>query len=290
MAQRVTAFVDNAGDILADNAGAVIRLERDTLVTFPAPGVVSTTALVSGTDRYEIYDASGTSTSWYRFRIQTALGVALTDYSTPFQVIARTPIATLGSVKLRLGSGATSTDDDVLQQFVDSVNDQFVRHIGYYPGPSTDTSRTYHGRDAVRNGYRLWIPGGVRTVTGLTIGESTTATETAATLTDISLGPTPRRAGEPYWYIDFHDQVTGSWSYYPFGYGNVTVTGLFGWAQVPDELVDWASMQVVRRWKSRATGDPDVVGNDEFGNAIISYRLPAELRRALDAYRIPTVH
>jgi hypothetical protein len=292
MAQQIVLHVQNAGDLLATaayGAGAVARLHRDTTAAFAAPTSVTTVALVSGTDRYEVWDADGTASSWYRFRVENSGGTEVSDWSVPFQVLTQQPIATLAGVKLRLGAGATPVDDDALTPHIKAVNDAFIRHIGYYPGPSTDTTRTYHGRDAVRNGHRLWIPGGIRTLTGMTVGASTGATATAATSTDWSLGPTPTRSGEPYWYVEWVDVTTGNWSHYPFGFGNVVMTGLFGWASVPDELIEWAESQVVRRWKARATGDADVVGSDEFGQAIISYRLPAELRRVLDAYRMPEI-
>ena len=83
------------------------------------------------------------------------------------------------------------------------------------------------------------------------------------------------------------DVTTGSWGYFPHGYSNVVITGYFGWSSVPAELVQRATLESVRHWKARATGDADVVGSDEFGNQIISYRFPAELRRVLDRYRYP---
>src|SRR3989304_1720346 len=105
-------------------------------------------------------------------------------------------------------------------------------------------------------------------------------------------GPRPppppcARRGEPYHYIEFVDVTPGSWGYSPHGYSNVVITGYFGWSSVPAELVQRATLESVRHWKARATGDADVVGPDEFGNQIISYRFPAELRRVLDRYRYP---
>lgn len=286
MAIKVVVHVENAADWLVANAAARFRLDRDTTAAFAAPTEVVTTVLVSGTDRYEAWDAGGVTTSWYRFRIEDANDVAISAWSTPWQVLASQPIATLASVKLRLGSGATATDDDVLQAIIDGVNSSIIARIGYWPGPSTDTTRVFHGKDAI--GPRLWTPGGVRVLTSFTVGASTGAAQTAATVTDVITGPESYllRPGEPYHYIEWKDVCAGAWSSWPVAYSNVTITGLFGWGQVPDDLVHVATAMAVRRWKSRNSGDADQLGSDEFGSLIISDRMPAEWRRVIDSYKL----
>ena len=207
MSIKVTVQVDGAADWLVASADARFRLDRDTTAAFAAATEVVTTVLVSGTERYEVWDASGTTTSWYRFRIEGATDNALSGWSTPFQVIEDQQIATLASVKLALGSGAVSGDDDVLSFYVTGVNEAIIHRIGYYPGPSSDTTRSYDGKDAVSasvsgDARRLWIPGGVRAVTSLTLG-ATAAAGTAATSTAYGLFPRSHllRPGEPYHYI-----------------------------------------------------------------------------------------
>jgi hypothetical protein len=287
VAIKVIVTVTGAADILSNDATAVIRLDRDTTSAFLAPTEVTTTAILTGVERYEIWDVGATTTSWFRFQIESGAGVALSGLSIPWQVITPQPIATLASVKLRLGSGASSTDDDVLQSIIDGVNGAITQRIGYYPGPSSDTSRVYHGMDAVHGGRRLWLPGGVRSITALTLASSTLGAQTAATLTDFMLGPAAYelRPAEPYHYIEFKDVTTGNWSYFPDGYENVTATGTFGWGIVPDDLIHVASAMALRRWKARNSGDVDVLGSDEFGSAVISDRMPIEWRRVIDSYR-----
>lgn len=292
MAQRVVVQVENAADWLSGNSNARFRLDRSASggAAFTTSTEVTTTVLVSGTDRYEVYDANGTGTSWYRFRIEDNADVALSDWTTPFQVTARQPIATLASVKVALGPGAVATDDDVLSLFIDGINGRIVQRIGYYPGPSSDTSRTYHGKDAVRNRKRLWIPGGVRSVTTLSIATSTGGSATAATSTDYVLGPDSYdlRPGEPYHWIEFVDVTTGSHSSFAHGYSNVVIAGLFGWGAVPDDLVSVATSWAVHDWKTRNTGGVGVVGSEDFGFTDIS-RLPFEWRRVIDSYRFVRV-
>ena len=288
MSIKVVVHIGNATDWLTADATASYRLDRDTTAAFAAPTEVTTATLTTGVDRYEVWDASGVSTSWYRFRIEDDSDSPLSPWSTPFQVLAVEPIATLAGVKQRLGTGATSVDDDVLDDIIAGVNAEIVRRIGYYPGPSSDTTKTLHGFDAVRSGRRLWVPGGVRSVTSLTIADTTGGSGTAATGTDYVLGPSDRRPGQPYGYIEFVDVTTGAWSYFPAAYSNVVIVGLFGWSSVPDDLEHIATAWAVRRWKARASGDADALGSDEFGGAIISDRMPAEWRRIIDAYRIGT--
>lgn len=287
MAIKVVVHVNNAADWLTVDANASFRLDRDTSAAFASPTEVTTTALTTGVERYEAWDTAGLSTSWYRFRIEDDGDVALSDWSFPFQVLEQQPIATLASVKQRLGSGANATDDDVLQSIIDGCNGAIIQRIGYYPGPSDDTSRTYSGKDAVRNGSRLWVRGGIRSLTTLSIAGSTGDTATAATASDYTLGPSSYllRPGEPYQYIEFKDVTTGNWSYFPYGYDNIETTGVYGWGAVPDDLVHVASAWAIRRWKSRNSGDSDVAGNDEFGSLVITDRLPADWRRTIDSYR-----
>lgn len=291
MAIRVVVNVNNAGDWLAANAAARFRLDRDSSAAFDAPTEVSTTVLVSGTERYEIWDENGATASWYRFRIEDDVDSGISGWSTPWQVLASQPIATLASVKQVLGSGASTTDDDMLSRIIDGVNAAMVHRIGYYPGPSDDTTRTYDGAEAVRDGKRLWVPGGVRAVTSLTLATSTGGSGTAATLTDFFLGPSSylSRPAEPYHYIEFKDVTTGAHSQFEYGFGNVVAVGLFGWHAVPDDLVHIATAWAVRRWKARATGDSEVLGTDEFGGQVVTDRLPAEWKRVIDSYRLEWV-
>ena len=292
MAIKVVLHTDGSADWIASNANARFRLDRSASggAAFTTSTEVVTTALTSGTDRYEVWDTAGSPTTWYRFRIEDAADGALSDWSTPFQVTARQPIATLASVKLALGSGATATDDDALSLYIDGINGRIVQRIGYYPGPSSDTSRTYHGRNAVQGGKRLWIPGGVRSVTTLSIATTTGGSATAATSTDYVLGPDlyDLRPGEPYHWIDFVDVTTGSHSSFAYGFSNVVIVGLFGWGQVPDDLVSTATAWAVHDWKTRNTGGVGIVGSEDLGFADMS-RLPFEWKRVIDSYRFVTV-
>ena len=62
--------------------------------------------------------------------------------------------------------------------------------------------------------------------------------------------------------------------------------GLFGWGRVPPDLARLATAWSVRSWKSRNSGDADVLGTTEFGEQIVSDRFPAQWRATIDSYRI----
>lgn len=283
MAIRIVINVDGAADVLAGaGAGAKVHPQRDTSVTFDAPADLATIPLVSGTDRYEAWDASGSSTSWYRSRLEKSDGTAWSDWSTPWQVTAELAIATLAGVKQRLGTTA-ATDDDMLERYVRKVNTAIIRRLGYYPGPASDTERLYDGRDAVRDATRLYITGGFRSLSKVELASGGTFSEVAAA--DWMAGPKAwaLAPGEPCAWIDL---LSGT---IPTGAEDVRLTGIFGWASPPADLVDVAETWAVRNWKARASGDADVLGSDEFGNVIVSDRIPPSWRNIIDSYRTPMV-
>ena len=130
MAIKVLVFVEGSADWITYNANARFRLDRDTTAAFASSTEVVTTVLTSGTERYEVFDTSGTSTSWYRWRIEDAADVALSAWSVGWQVLESRPIATLADVKQRLGT-TSATDDDMLVSIIGGVNDAFTAYIGY---------------------------------------------------------------------------------------------------------------------------------------------------------------
>lgn len=184
-------------------------------------------------------------------------------------------IATLASVKQALGAPATTTDDDVLNFHIDGVNAAIIARLGYYTGPSSATTLTYDGRDAVRDGRRLWVTPGIRALTSIEIAS------VAVDVADIRLGPPSYRLrpNEPFHWIE---RETGCFT------GDIVTVGMYGWAMVPADLARMATAWATRSWKTRATGDADVIGSDEFGEQIISDRLPAEWRRTIELYELIT--
>lgn len=155
-------------------------------------------------------------------------------------------------VKAQVGITDTA-DDTVLGYYVSSVTAEFDRRIGVFAGPSADTLRLYDGHEAVLGGTRLWIAGGIRTLTGVRIASTTGGALTAATLSDFLLRPKAqdRRQAMPAMYVQIADT---SLTRFPDGYDNVELTGTFGPAAVPDDLAKLADMVVIRMWDDRGSG------------------------------------
>jgi hypothetical protein len=163
----------------------------------------------------------------------------------------------LARVKRAIGMLATDTTDDLyLLDLIDAVSDEFDERVGVFLGPSTDTVRIYDGASAVRNGTRLWIPGGIRTLTQVRIADASNGTLHTATLADFVLRPHAheRRPGEPYRHVDIVPDPAGSHPWFPAYLANVELTGTYGRATVAANAASIADMVVVRIFNSRDGG------------------------------------
>lgn len=264
--------------------GSLIRWEYSASAT---SGFVEggTEPLVAGVERYAIEHRTGT-TYYYRSRYSAAAPASdadFSEYSDPWLAgsiddYPTTQIAqvytTPGAAKLRLGKDKT-TADDILEALAAGINRDLNRRIGYFVGPASDTVRLYSGEDARIHcdGRRLYIRGGIRSLTGVRIADDDDGTLAAATLADFRLGPYEYDGGspgEPYQYVEITRSPTGSYGRFPFYQRNVELTGTFGWSAVPGDLAELASRQLVRAYLARSTGQTDVVGSDAMGNALIS--------------------
>lgn len=156
--------------------------------------------------------------------------------------------------RLRTRLSITDTDDDtLLLDIIEAVNAELTDRVGVFLGPSTDTLRLYSGRDTVRGGYRLYIPGGIRTLTQVRTATQTGGDWTTQTLADFVIGPPLHtlRTGEPYAWVD----VSESASPFPtVGLANIELTGTFGRATVASNLAKIADQVATRMWNDRNAG------------------------------------
>lgn len=141
----------------------------------------------------------------------------------------------------------------VLEPCVDAANAELSRRVGMFLGPSSDTLRLYDGHDAVRGGTRLWVPGGIRTLTQVRIATTSGGTLATATLADFVLGPRSHTMapGSPYRYVDIIG--TSSSRFWP-GYNNVELTGTFGFAAVDADCARIADMVAARMYQYSESG------------------------------------
>lgn len=161
----------------------------------------------------------------------------------------------LARIKRLYGFAGTS-DDARLLDYIDAVNAELTQRVGIFPGPATDTVRLYDGDRAVRGGTRLWIPGGIRTLTQVRIADSSGGTLTVATLGDFLLRPKSfeMRAGSPHRYIEIKPDPAGSHPRFPPYKDNVETTGTYGAATVAANDAGLADMIVMRMWEDRGAG------------------------------------
>lgn len=250
--------------------GAVTALTVADVLGFPAAYAFT---VEIGTERLRVTAGYGT-TSWTVTRGYDGTTAAAHAGGAAVTLLQRA-YTSPGAAKLRMNKTAT-TDDAMLLELADGINRDLNRRIGYFVGPADDTTRVYSGRAARIHcdGRRLYIPGGIRTLTGVRIATSSDGDlASVSALSDFHLGPEEWDGGspdEPYQYVEITDNPDGDFGRFPDALRNVELTGTFGWDEVPADLAELATRQLVRAFLARSSGQTDVVGSDQAGNAIIS--------------------
>src|SRR3972149_4831582 len=107
MANVIRVSVENADELLnaaAYDVLAIVRLQSGATETGSYTNEATAT-LVAGTKIYTLYDANGTTTTWYRTRYENQAGTNVSARSGVFRTGA-TGICDLLDRKQRLGLGA----------------------------------------------------------------------------------------------------------------------------------------------------------------------------------------
>lgn len=205
--------------------------------------------------------------------------------------------ATTANVKTRLGI-SDNTDDTLLGNIVGQVNGWIEHYIGHPVGPLTGVTYTFDGYDsydtgmgAMWGGRALYITQGIRTITTLQIANTTQDAVNnlfvTATSTDYVILPRDqdRRTGWPGSEVRFVDIPSGPVILFYPGYGNVKITGDFGFAAIPPELTSVAEIVSVRAWHARKTGQVDIIGADDTGAPLVSRYVSAQDMNTLRDFR-----
>lgn len=277
--------IDNVADLMATTAygtaakAVVYRGTAEADVAYAAAGTVS---LVSGTNQYEWWDSSGTTSSWYKYRLTDSGGTALSEYSDEFRATALQAYASLDSLIERLDL-PDETKYNLLADILVNISAQFDAEAGrqFYriPQVSGSTTRYYDG-----DGYdELFLPEGIISIDTLELSDATGGAYTTMGTADYYLRPSHPTAGWPYTSIRLYGYVFAD------GFNTVKITGAFGWAEVP-KIVEEAVLQMAARtWNDSRTRHAGVVGLPETGLIQVPAYRPDAWYRALNVYARRTI-
>lgn len=286
-------YVESADDLLNAgmyDAGAIIRLQSCATET----GVYvneATAALVSGTKAYTVYDADGTSTTWYRTRYENSGGTVTSDWSPVFQVGGEEAgyLCSLEDVKQRLFNTATAdaTNDEDLAELIRQVSTDILGHTGReFVGTPGDVTRTF---DLSMTTPILYIPGGIRSITtlGYAVSDQPDSGGSYSTITSDYYYLRPlaheRSSGWPATRLE----LASGYLFYA-GRSTVQITGKFGWSAVPPDISGIAASAVIRRFQARqssSTGVDLTIGSADLGFRTLAFISPTE-RAKLDWYAV----
>lgn len=192
------------------------------------------------------------------------------------------------AIKARAGIGTADTaDDSTFNAIGSAVNDWIEEYIGRAIGPDGSATYTFDGWDAYNHNKTLRISNGIRSITSITVAPVTGASAVAVSTADYHILPRvqDRRTDWPGFEIQMHDIFAGNVPIFWPGYGNIVVSGDFGWASIPPMLSQVALDIGLRLWTARQSGQTDVIGNDEFGTPTVSKVVPGEYRGILRDYK-----
>src|SRR5512139_2081698 len=171
MPNLIKVYVEDPDALLTSgmyDAGAIVRLQSGAAEAGPFSNE-ATAALVTGTKAYTLYDADGSSTTFYRTRYENSGGTVTSDWSPVFQVAGEEAgyLCSLEDVKQRLFNTATAdaTNDEDLAEIIRQVSTDILGHTGReFVGTPGDVTRTF---DLTMTTPTLYVPGGLRSITTL---------------------------------------------------------------------------------------------------------------------------
>jgi hypothetical protein len=276
-------------------AGAVIRLQSATTeagayADVSGTGSTPTTAIVAATRSYDARDPNGTTSTWYRTRIENAGGTIVSDWLPSFQPAEEGSglICSLWDVKQDLGETA-ATNDELIIEKIRQVGAEIMNYTGrrFVRTPASGTTTFLF--DITYGCRTLRIPQGIASATVLEVATSTQpeSAGTYATVTAAEWWLRPivaeRDYGWPATRIVISD-LSGS-MFYP-GYNTVRVTMALGWDKVPYDVQAIASRAVIGSYTAK--GSPTGIVGPTGATIMLRNISPAD-RETLDLYRvIPT--
>jgi hypothetical protein len=282
---RVHLNVDAVDDWIRDlGSGAKIRLERDTTTLFPAPTLVASPPLVASQSAYEVYDATGTTSNYYRFRLQKLDDTQPTAWSEAFQGGAVNAYATLDSLREYLELPNDDRDNllaDLLVRASAWITERCGRDFYRHPQVSGTETRLYNGTGSHIGPRGRSLIEDIISVTSVRYAAFTGASYAALVSTDYYLEPATPRSGWPYEELVLSDVGTLTAIYE--GYRTLEVVGAFGWSAVP-EMIAMATLDLAREFYRQGPGGGGPVGVNQFGTPIFGGGMPMSVREVIQLY------
>lgn len=197
--------------------------------------------------------------------------------------------ATPANVKARIGK-TDSTDDTILGRICDQVNAWIEEMTERVLAPVSSATLLFDGDDTLENGRCLVYPRGFRAVTLLEVAFYTGGAFNTIPATDYFLNPNDqeRQPNWPYtelWMTDIPSSGNPC-PRFMSGMSNIRVTATTGWPVIPDEIVEIAELQAVRAYTARKTGQSDIAGVDDTGQALVRNAVDAKSLHVLRKYTI----
>jgi hypothetical protein len=194
--------------------------------------------------------------------------------------------ATAAALKTRINI-SDSTDDTVLGQVCDQINQYIETKTGRVLAPIASATYLYDG-DGTR---RLYLPfpedkapiGGIRAASLVEVKAYTGAAWETLAAGQYFLRGRITVTG-PFEWLVFTDRPTGTYGCWPVGLETVRVTGTAGWTAIPDDITELAQTAATRAWHAVEAGQQDIVGTDDMGRPLVSRFFSARDMETLRKY------
>jgi hypothetical protein len=286
---RVDVWLPDPASVLATGAfgaGALVRLERAASIA-GSYAEVTTLPIVATTVSYTYWDAGGSTSSYYRWRVSNAGASAFSDYSDPF--VGTNPAASVfptsyASLDRLLGMFSTAPTQPRklarLGELLGTATQQLIEACGgrdYFLHPSTGVDTAWYETLPERprgmtafDRQVLHVHDGIVSLAQLEISLDFGSTYQVVSTSDYVLrgedpsSDAPIPTGEPYFHVVL--SPFGSTIAFPRGTKTIRPTGLRGWATVPETLVE-GTVQRARQlaWAEGSYSGAQAGGMDEFG-------------------------
>jgi hypothetical protein len=288
-------LTETAADLIAGyGAGAKLYLDS-SLTEGGAYSAVDNETLVSGTEQYEFWDATGTSSTWYKSRVGNTGGTEFSDYSAAFQATSLRAYATLAELRRVLNLDDNDTGHDAyLTDLLSDVSLDIDGKTGrrFYRSPQVSGTATVYFDTHDHSSSLAFATRGkgttdgqnldVISITTLSVRDSETDAyvEVAAGDTGYYLqsGTGPGLAGTDWPYEDIVLSPAGDYGVFPTGYRSVKLVGVLGFPYVPGVVRRATVAEAAERFRQSVSGGAAPQGVNQFGTPVFLTGNSTEMR------------